>query len=182
MSDWPNASEPLPTHISSFMGGYFPTSEGRWVAFVVSNPVSGAWPTANLAINIPFSLPHPMPVRRLFWANGSAAGGEWNAGILTAGYELLGATGKVAGSGNTAIQYGSVTEMLLNPGSYIFSLAHSATTANQANSMAITAIQGRIAGMTQQASSLELPTSGTPAKYEGLIYPLCGLTRTASGF
>lgn len=182
MADFPSPSSATPTHIYSMMAAYFPVMELRWLGTIPANSATGAWPVANQAIYIPFSMPHQYPVRRLLWANGSAAGGEWNAGIMTKGHELLTSTGKVAGAGNSAIQYAACTDILLEPGSYIFALAHSAVTANQANSLAITALQGRVGGLTQEAAALTLPNSGTPAKFEGLIYPLCGLTRTAEGF
>ena len=184
MGDWPEPAAATPTHISSMMTNYFPTAEMRGVANgPPNNTSSGAWPAANQALYIPFSLPHPYVARMLYWANGSAAAGEWNAAIYTSGFELLGSTGATGGSGNSAIQYASLTDLPLNPGSYIFALLHNATTANRANHLAITAIQGRIGGLTQQAvGSTTLPDSATPAAFTATIYPLCGLTRTSTGF
>lgn len=145
---------------------------------------SGAWPTANMAYYIPFAIPWPYAVRRLWWLNGSAAGGNWGVGLYTANGARLYASASTPGSGNSVPQYVSPSApILLSPGRYYMHIAHDAVTANRAiGSTVPTAVKLRMAGIVQQAAALTAPSPMVAAAMAAAWFPYCGLTRTASGF
>jgi hypothetical protein len=182
--DWPSGTEATPTHINSMMMSYFPDAEGRWIGGLVGNPASVAWPAERLIMIIPFSIPHPYLIKRFFWANGSTAGGEWLAGVYSNGFTKLVETAATLASGSNLLQYANAAaEYLLTPGSYLYAIAHSSVGATQAQATTITALQGRICGLTQQTpGAFELPNELTPVTWTGTLYPFAGFTRTASGF
>jgi hypothetical protein len=144
---------------------------------------SGNWSSANQGLYVPFWLPWPYPVQRLWWVNGSAAGGNWDIGLYTINLSQIYASGSTAGSGNSVPQFVTPSApLLLAPGRYFFGISHSATTANQATgSTSASATRLRMLGVTQEASALPLPATATPVARTGTMLPLCGITRTASG-
>jgi hypothetical protein len=149
-------------------------------AFTIS---SLAWVTANLAVYVPVFLPWPYPVRRVFWVNGSSAGGNNDFGIYTQSGAKLYSTGSTAVSGNSAPQFVTPTAFMLDAGVYYFSLAVDSTTAGRiTGNNAHTANQLRLGGILQQGSALPLPAVATFAASTDAIYPFCGITKTESGF
>lgn len=146
------------------------------------NPASITW-VANQAVFIPVTLPFPYPVRRVFWGVGSAGGGNVDFGIYNFEGTRLFSTGSTAQSGTSTLQYVDVTDFLLTPGVYYFGYAASGTTNVSNGSTVATATFQRMAGILQQASALPLPaTMASAGAATQAIYPLCGITRTASGF
>lgn len=142
------------------------------------------WPVANLAVYIPFTLPWPYPVRRAFWCNGSNVTGNYDIGIYTAGGVKIWSSGSTAQTGASAIQYVTVTpDLLLPAGKYYLGLVNNGTTNRGFGTPTqVTAIIGRFMGLYQQATALPLPAAATFAAWNNIGYPLCGITRTASGF
>lgn len=142
------------------------------------------WPVANTAFYVPVALPCPYPVKRVFWINGSTASLNMDFGIYTADGTLIYSTGSTAASGTSAPQYVTPTEFLLAPGRYYFGLACSNTTANAGGQGNTSQTVGRLrlAGVLQQATALPLPATMTPAAVANSCLPICGVTRTASGF
>lgn len=176
MGDWSSNTPIVPTFIhswSAYMGG---------AQRAVSNPGAPAaltW-TANAAIYIPLNLPWPYYVARGFWYNGSTVSGNADFGIYSVGGAKLFTAGSTAAAGATGPQYVTVG-MLLSPGRYFLAYAQSGTTA-VAEGVAITAPNGRIMGLYQQAAALPLPSSATFAQYAAVGLPLIGITNRASGF
>jgi hypothetical protein len=146
---------------------------------------SATWPSANLAIYVPFSIPWPFPVKRMFWANGSAAGGNIAVGIYSIGGTKIYASASTGGSGNSAIQYVTVSpELLLVPGRYYLALIADNVTANRLQLLTLAAaLDGRFRGLLQQAvGSMTLPDTLTAAQYAQTVVPFVGIHRLASGF
>lgn len=170
----------LPTHINSF---------SRWMGSAtmrilnISGPANVAWGTANTAIFLPLFLPWSYPVRRIFWYNGSAAGGNSDFGIYSTGGGKIWSTGSTANSGNSVPQYVAPSpDLLLPPGGYFLAYTQDNTTANRIFVAAHTNDQGRLLGAYQMASAFPLPATATFAAYAGVGWPMIGLTNTASGF
>lgn len=159
---------------------------GRWLRAWNLGATFGdsAWGTANLAVYFPFKLTFTYSANRLYWGNGATLSGNVSAGIYTLGGTSLVATAAVAQAGASNLQYVSTGGAIsLTAGTdYFFALACSSTTASfQAN--AITASQGREMGMYQQAlGGLPVPGTATFATYAQVFYPICGFTRTTSGY
>jgi len=179
MGDWPAKYQtPLFIHSISLWA-----SEADINAGVAISGSTAAWPTANLRLYVPFSLPWPYPVKRVFWANGSSAGSNWDFALHSIGGSLIYATGSTAGSGNTTSQFVTPSSMLLlPPGRYYMSLVCDATTANRVFLPTITVIDARMRGLLQEASAFTAPATMTGAQYAQTGIPLCGITKTASGF
>jgi hypothetical protein len=150
---------------------------------------SGGWGTANLAVYIPFSIPWPFPVRRVFWGNGSApnAGTNCDVGLYSIGGTRIWSAGSTAQdtARNTVPQYVTPSsDILLVPGRYYFGFVCSVTTANRLIVYTFpAALQARFRGYMQEAlGSTVLPAAMTPAQFSGTIGPFVGISRAASGF
>jgi hypothetical protein len=144
------------------------------------------WPVANTAFYIPVWLPWPYQVERVFWVNGSSVTStNMDFGIYTADGTRIYSTGSTAAAGASAPQYVTPgTDMLLVPGRYYFALADSSITANRggAGSTGVSVAGIRMAGLLQEASALPLPAIMTPSAVANSMLPVCGVTRTTTGF
>lgn len=146
---------------------------------------SATWPVASTAFYVPVYLPWPYPVARVFWYNGSSvASVNVDFGIYTADGTLIYSTGSTARSGASAAQYVTPTSFLLSSGRYYFGHSCDSTTANRGGVASTTGTVARsaLAGLLQEASALPLPATMTPVTIANVYLPLCGITRTASGF
>jgi len=183
MTDFPSTEYPGPTHIHTW-GKYFLGGVDNHLVSGYGNPASAAWPSANLALYWPFSVPFHYVVKRLFWTNGSAAGGNWSIGLYYWNGTGIYASGSTAGSGNSQLQYVTPgTEILLEPNvQYMLGLSHSAATANQAFGNLVSVAAEKQSGVYQEASAVPLPTDATYAAVSNTGVYLAGITRTASGF
>lgn len=180
MPDFPTPQQ-LPLFITSFSnpGGYETQKQG----IVTLTLSSQAWRNANEAIYIPFYLPWPYPVNRVFWGNGSVvASSNWDFGVYTQDGTRIYSTTSTAASGASVLQYVSPTPFILAPGRYYMALVNNGTTNRSWGNAASSAALLRIGGVLQQASALPLPATATFALNTATVYPLFGFTRTASGF
>jgi len=141
---------------------------------------------ANKAIYIPFQIPWPYPVRRVFWGNGSAVTAtNRDFGIYSADGTQIYHTGSTAASGVSVLQYVTPTEFLLAPGRYFMAIASDTSTASRggAGTSASTNIaKMAMAGLLEQSTAFPLPATMTPVTMVLTVFPLCGITQTASGF
>lgn len=155
----------------------------RTAAGSVAVPSGSAWGTANTAVYIPLVLPWSYVVKRMFWFNGVSAGGNSDIGLYSPGGGNLWSAGSTADTGNSVPQYVTpATPIVLSPGLYYVAFTHSDTTASRLLATTITTPAGRMIGALQQATALPLPASAAFAAFTGTVYPLVGITNTASGF
>lgn len=181
MSDYPSYNA-LPLFVSTWSrwGGLEVCTQGGQAL------VSITWPSANLAKYVPVAIPWPYLVKRVFWINGSSVTStNMDFGIYTAEGTKIYSTGSTAASGTSATQYVTpATDILLTPGRYYFALASSSGSANRGGqgSTSTNVIAEQLGGMLQEASALPLPATMTPVTVANSAFPLCGVTRTASGF
>lgn len=161
---------------------YGPGPDLRLQASTV-NPVAFTW-VANSAVYIPMSVPWPYPVNRVWWVNGSTIGNNVDFGIYTPSGNKIFSTGSTAQSGTSVPQFVTPgTPFLLDPGNYYFAYACSGTTSTAFGTALSTAGQSAMCGLYSQATALPLPASATFASMGvALAVPLCGITRTPSGF
>lgn len=180
MTDWPATPLVVPTHIHSF--SRFAAGGMNRLVTALGAPAAQNW-TANLAVYVPFHLPVPFPVQRVFWLNGSTTtGSSVDFGVYTDDGIKVFSTGVTAMLAGPSFQYASVAARLLDPGSYYFAWACDGTT-NRANVTLVPAADGELMGLlVQQLGSLALPATMTEAAYAGQGLPGCGITRMASGF
>jgi hypothetical protein len=145
-------------------------------------PASGVSPwsaAANDLLAFSFTLTAPITnVNKVFWINGSAAGGNTSIGIYDADYVLLAQTASTAGSGNSLPQVVSLP-LRLGPGLYYCAIAHNATTTNQFQrwSLATTGTAfWKMMGCWRQASVTvgALPATATPTAITNIAFPVFG--------
>ena len=147
----------------------------------VSATGSIAWGTANRSVYMPVTIPFPYTIQRMFWHNGSAAGGNHWVGI----YGFDGAyiwRGTAAGSGNSAPQFVTPSSPIqLSPGRYMLGYSHDSTTNNRCFGATSTAVGKRMAGLQEATVVLpaSAPTFVTPTM---TMFPLIGMTNTTSGY
>lgn len=184
MTDFPGSAPSPPPFLHTY-SAFSGVRDACQAHNAFPTPGSSGWNSGNLARYVPMTIPFPYPVRRVFWGNGSSAGGNFDFGIYTQDGARIYSTGSTGGSGNSAPQFVTLgTPVLLRPGDYYFALNHDASTANRVwGSAAITAEIQRWGGIYQQAvGAVTLPASATFATATQANVALCGITWTTSGF
>jgi len=171
----------LPTHLSTWDQNS-PAFLARPLGGLSLAGASIAWPAADLAIYVPYTIALHYPIRRPFWANGSSAASNVDIGIYTLGGAAVYRMGPTAQSGASAIQYGAASNFVLNPGSYYFAMSCSGTTNAMFGAAAFVTEPGRLMGLLQQAAAATLPAAMTGAAWASTGYPLFGFTRTTTGY
>jgi hypothetical protein len=137
---------------------------------------SALWPSANLAIFVPFATRSPYLVRKVWWVNGTAVNGTTDVGIYSVGGTRLVSSGATTQAGTSAIQSVTLgTPFLLAPGSYYMGMSASTGTTCQYFRMQPTLIQMQFMGMGQMASAHALPSTITIATVANLYQPLFGI-------
>lgn len=180
----------VPTHVNTYGRCFGMNTAGRTALFtsatVANALLSTTWaPAANSAMIIPFVLPWPYTVARLFWANGASVGGNSDIGIFTTAGAALGRAGSTANTGASALQYAAPAggAFQLEPNTRYFLAYVNDGTTGRVMGFPSGAITPRAMGMLQQASAIPLPNPLTPAAITGSnVIPMAGFTNTASGF
>lgn len=172
MSDWPLVISRSSLVITPFS----PESIGTILASWALNPysASGAWPTANLAIFIPFVLTRPTTIYQLGWFNGSAVSGNIDVGIYDAAFNRLTSTGSTAQAGTTAPQSVDITDIIIGPGLFWMAAVMDNTTGTLQRTTIGVAALCRATGMCEQATAFPLPATATPTLYTQNYVPGVG--------
>ena len=138
-------------------------------------PSSQNFVTANLAVFIPFAVPEPCVLTRLFWMNGAAVAGNLDAGVYdTAGTRLV-STGTTGQLNTSQVQSVDVADTVLARGVYYLALASDTSGATQKVTAVVPAAgipQGL--GLLQMAAAFVLPASATFAIYTSAFIPVVG--------
>lgn len=156
-----------------------PHSIGVDLNTIGSTSTAAAWPTANKAIFVPFSVHGPVTVVKMFLENGGTVSGNVDVGIYDRGGARLVSSGSTAQSGASAIQEFNITDTLLNPGLYYLACALDITTGQIARWSPSAAI-GRGLGVAEQTSAFALPSSATLAALSSGYIPLICATLRAT--
>jgi hypothetical protein len=135
--------------------------EGSRVFGGVTGAASAVWPTANLAIYVPFTLAIPGRVRQLGLFNGTVVSGNFDVGIYRYDGTRLISTGSTAQAGTSALQFVAAA-LDLPPGRYYLGLALDNITATVFRQSQWTAAMLEALGVGQQASAFPLPATMTP--------------------
>lgn len=133
------------------------------------NPASTAWPSANLAIFVPFVIPYPVTVYKMATGSGATAGSNnWDAGIYDRFGNRLVSTGAQS-KGSSVENIVDVTDTRFGPG--LFYLAMSADgTGNYvmmtvSGTTPVTEQKCKGMGIYQMATAYTLPDPATFATY-----------------
>lgn len=171
MSDFPAARfhKPVLSSISVESIGSILRGDG------VAAPASAVWPAANRAIFVPIAIAAPYPVRKLWWANGTAVAGNVDCGIYSADGTRLISAGATAQAGTSAIQSVTLgTPFLLLPGLYYLALAFSSASGT-AIRVASGTLAPQMAGCAQMATAEPLPATATFASIASSYIPIFGI-------
>lgn len=171
MSDFPRASGVSPATIDTFSTWCVGLDQAAF-AGAITAPASAAWPAANRAIYVPFSLPFPYLLRKFFWCNGGTANGNVDCGIYSRAGTKICATGSTAQAGTSVVQSAapSIGATLLMPDSYYLALALSSGT----GTIFQVAPAANEAGIAFQATAFALPATFTLGTTGGAL-PMFGI-------
>lgn len=142
--------------------------------FIGSMP-SAVWPSANLAIFVPFRLPAPLTVQSLWVLNGATASGNIDVGIYDYTGTKLVSTGSTAQSGTNVVQSVGVTAVL-GAGLFYLALAMNNTTGTIARFAPANVGLVKAAGLAEAASAFPLPATTTLSTVSNAYMPLVGLS------
>ena len=158
----------------------------------LATPATGASPwsdAADFILCYPFILDTPTTIYKVWWANGSAAGGNSDVAVYDEDYNFIVGTGaSTAGSGSDVPQAVALTATtVLPPGRYYAGMSHNATTTNQIQrySITTTGIALFMAAGCFKSSATDTPpiaaSAITPADLTNVAFPNFGLI-TRTGF
>lgn len=120
---------------------------------------SAVWPTANLAIFVPFTVSAPYAIQRIGWMNGAAVSGNVDAGVYAVDGTKLASLGATAQSGTNAVQSAALS-LTLAPGKYYMALVVDNITGTiQRQNPSLQNL--RFAGVLEMAAAYPLPATAT---------------------
>jgi hypothetical protein len=128
----------------------------------ISDATDIAYPSANLAIYIPFFLQTPMAIDRIFWGNGNVVSGNIDVGVYDAARTKIVSTGSTAQAGTTDVQSVNITNVTIGTGLFFLAVAMD----NITGKLMATQMSGglpfyKTLGIYQQASTFPLPATAT---------------------
>ena len=142
-------------------------------------PLAGAgataWPSANLAIYVPFIVPRIMVVRTLWFGAGATGTGNYDMGLYNASGAAVLRRGSTAKGTTQEEVVWDCTDTTIGPGLYYFALVASNGTDTY---LAFTpsAPSPAAYGMLSEASALPLPATATFAVPQTLAFvPVGGI-------
>ena len=160
---------------------------GEEYALNAAAAASTAWPTAGLALYIPFYVSAPGLAVGIFWQNGAAVSGNVEAALYDEYGNKIATSGKIAQAGTSAPQYTAfAAPVQLTTGRYYIALMADNTTSTflaWGTSLAATNVN-RMFGILEQAGlSAGLPAAAnsaqgawTPVSSARSLMPICGVS------
>lgn len=182
MSDFPASKlKPLVTINTFSLESLGPALTAQGMSFGALG--SAVYPSANLAILIPFVLAVPVTVKKLFSANGTVVSGNVDIGIYTSEGGASPVLTKIASMGSTA-QAGTnspqefdITDTQLPPGAYYLAIVLDNITGTLQRANTVTAQRAALCGVRFKTSAFPLPATITAPDDAQVAYvPLIGLT------
>lgn len=179
MGSWPDSYLPAGAIITPWS---ILDSIGEPLAMIIAgieSTASAAYPSANLAIYVPFMLAERATVTQMWCINGTTANSNIDVGVYAStaaggpGPRII-SKGPTAQSGTSVFQAFDITDTVLAPGIYYMAISCSATTGTFF-AVAPNAEFLRAFGVLQQASAGTLPASATPATMAQAYLPVFGL-------
>lgn len=174
MSDWPAQLQLIDPMTAIHWGSNCSIGGG---AGFVGTPASAIYPTANLAIYIPFRIPRPIVVTKLWAWNGTVVSGNIDVGIYDATGTRLISAGSTAQAGTSAKQEFNIADTEIGPGLFYIATAMNNTTGTLHRVSALPVELMRLVGCAEQTTAFALPATATFAKVATAAYlPMTGLS------
>lgn len=145
-----------------------PCSIGTPLFAMAQASASGATVAANMVMFVPFWIPRPATITKLWWANGSGVAGNVDVGVYQPDGTLVISAGTTAQSGASAIQSVNVTDTAIARGLYYMALVGSTVTTQTFQRAAPAAALCQAFGILQQdisGTGLPLATNASPATF-----------------
>lgn len=143
-----------------------------------TTPAAAAWLAAGLVTFVPFTIPEPMTVTKLFYGIGAAAGNV-DMGLYNEDATRIVSVGSTAAAGANDVHVLDVADTVLNRGRYYIALVCDTVTTLTVFRTAPAAPIGQALGLLEQAGvTLPLSTGASPAtfaKYTRASVPMMGL-------
>jgi hypothetical protein len=133
-------------------------------------PGSVAWPTANLAIYVPFRVPVAIVAYKIACGTGAATTGNFDLGIYNAAGTRLVSTGSTAKTTANSDRVIDITDTTLIPGMYYFAMAVDTLSAAYQGWTAPNVGYLNLLGCRQQASAFALPNPATFETITGTVF------------
>ena len=145
-----------------------------------SSPAGAAWPTAGLAIYVPVIVPRAIIVKRLWYANGNTATGNYDIGLYDASGAAIVRRGSTAKNTTPGEAVWDCTDTTIGPGLYYLALSCSNNT-DTFYRWTPTVPVATANGLLTETSAMPLPTTATFAITQSLAYlPVLGLLTNAA--
>ena len=163
MADFPTLIDYTQTVIGPGSQGCIEDYWGWTSGYVPTTASSGAWPTANKAIFLPFRIAYPSTVVKMFWINGSTVGtNHVDVGIYDSQGNQLVHSGSTLTSGASAVQSVDIADTLLQRGLYYMAMVIDGTT-DTTNRAIPAAAACNAVGLQEMTSAFTLPATATYA-------------------
>ena len=164
----------------SISRGRLPTivSYGLDSVGIISNDLADAsaiWPTANLAIFVPFRIAEPRIAVQLFAKNGATVSGNIDIGIYDRTGVRLVSAGSTVQSGVNDSQEFNITDTLLGAGVFLLAVALDNITGTTFRIAPANAGVLKQFGCAQQATAFALPATATLATITSAYLPYMGI-------
>lgn len=135
-----------------------------------------AWPAANVALFVPFVVPEPVTVTKLWWANTSTVSGNLDIGLFSENGTLVVSSGSTAMATTNVAQTVDIADTVLARGRWYLGLACDTTAANI---YCFTPAAGicQALGVVRQTSAFPLASNANPAVFAVTTHafiPVCG--------
>jgi len=143
-------------------------------AFAWTTPAAAAYPLANLALYIPFSVSQTLTAYEGWVITGTVAGGNFDIGVYSAAGSRLTSSGATARTASAVVNTTTMTDLVLLPNTrYYMAFAADATS----NYMSTTNVAGlnEAMGILESTTSYVLPTTPTMSRTTRAYVPQFGL-------
>lgn len=158
----------------------FVSTDVMGMAFTTTVPSSNAWPAANVALFVPFSVVQPVTVLEGWAACGSTGGGNFDIGIYDTAGNRLTSSGATARTATTTVNTTGMTNLDLFPDTWYY-MAMSADGTNNYIAGIIGAGFYEAMGVCEATSAYTLPNPATLARTTRAYLPLFGLNLQSTG-
>jgi hypothetical protein len=143
-------------------------------AYSFAAPASVAYPLANLAIYVPFSVSEAVTVQEGWVISGTVAGGNFDIGVYSAAGVRLTSSGSTARSASAVNNTTAMTNLDLAPGTRYYMAFSADTTANYIATASVAGLNEAM-GILESTTSFVLPTNPTLSRTTRAYIPHFGL-------
>lgn len=142
----------------------------------VGSIASAVYPSANLAIYVPFNLVTPVLAKQIFWYNGATVSGNVDVGIYDEKKRKIISTGSTLQAGINSLQRIDITDTWLGTGLFFLAISMDNVTGTLFSNTSGNVMWWNILGVYQQATAFPLPDPATFATPTSDYMPMFGFT------